>query len=128
MAEINVTPFVDVMLVLLIVFMVSAPLLTVGVPINLPSSQAKSLSQNTDPLTVAVDAQGQIYLQDAKITADDLLQKLQAVTASRGGVNAPIYFRADRGLNYGAVMRLLGRLNAAGYSKVELVTDFEQGT
>jgi len=128
MAEINVTPFVDVMLVLLIVFMVSAPLLTVGVPINLPSSQAKSLSQNTDPLTVAVDAQGQIYLQDAKITADDLLQKLQAVTASRGGVNAPIFFRADRGLNYGVVMRLLGRLNSAGYSKVELVTDFEQGT
>src|SRR6516165_1640271 len=128
MAEINVTPFVDVMLVLLIVFMVSAPLLTVGVPINLPSSQAKSLSQNTDPLTVAVDAQGQLYLQDAKITADDLLQKLQAVTASRGGVNAPIFFRADRALNYGTVMRLLGRLNAAGYSKVELVTDFEQGT
>ena len=128
MAEINVTPFVDVMLVLLIVFMVSAPLLTVGVPINLPSSQAKSLSQNTDPLTVAVDAQGQLYLQDAKITADDLLQKLQAVTASRGGVNAPIFFRADRALNYGMVMRLLGRLNAAGYSKVELVTDFEQGT
>ena len=128
MAEINVTPFVDVMLVLLIVFMVSAPLLTVGVPINLPSSQAKSLSQNTDPLTVAVDAQGQLYLQDAQITADDLLQKLQAVTASRGGVNAPIFFRADRGLNYGTVMRLLGRLNAAGYSKVELVTDFEQGT
>jgi len=128
MAEINVTPFVDVMLVLLIVFMVSAPLLTVGVPINLPQSQAKSLSQNTDPLTVAVDAQGQIFLQDAKITADDLVQKLQAVTASRGGVNAPIYFRADRALNYGTVMRLLGRLNSAGYSKVELVTDFEQGT
>ena len=128
MAEINVTPFVDVMLVLLIVFMVSAPLLTVGVPINLPSSQAKSLSQNTDPLTVAVDAQGQIYLQDAKITADDLLQKLQAVTASRGGANAPIFFRADRALSYGTVMRLLGRLNDAGYSKVELVTDFEQGT
>ena len=128
MAEINVTPFVDVMLVLLIVFMVSAPLLTVGVPINLPSSQAKSLSQNTDPLTVAVDAQGQIYLQDAKITADDLLQKLQAVTASRGGANAPIFFRADRALNYGTVMRLLGRMNNAGYSKVELVTEFEQGT
>jgi len=80
MSEINVTPFVDVMLVLLIVFMVSAPLLTVGVPINLPQSQAKSLSQNTDPLTVAIDDQGQIYLQDAKVTADELLQKLQAVT------------------------------------------------
>src|SRR6202162_5785441 len=85
MSEINVTPFVDVMLVLLIVFMVSAPLLTVGVPINLPQSQAKSLSQNTDPLTVTIDGQGQIYLQEAKVTADELLKKLQAVTATRGG-------------------------------------------
>src|SRR6201997_2840016 len=91
MSEINVTPFVDVMLVLLIVFMVSAPLLTVGVPIDLPQSQAKSLSQNTDPLTVAIDGQGQIFLQDAKVTDAELLAKLQAVTASRGGYNAPIY-------------------------------------
>jgi biopolymer transport protein TolR len=128
MSEINVTPFVDVMLVLLIVFMVSAPLLTVGVPINLPQSQAKSLSQNTDPLTVAIDGQGQIFLQDAKVTDTELLAKLQAVTASRGGFNAPIYFRGDRGLNYGMVMRLLGRLNSAGYTKVELVTEFEQGS
>ena len=128
MSEINVTPFVDVMLVLLIVFMVSAPLLTVGVPINLPQSQAKSLSQNTDPLTIAIDDQGQIFLQDAKVTADELLQKLQAVTATRGGFAAPIYFRADKALNYGMVMRLLGRLNSAGYTKVELVTEFEQGT
>ena len=90
MSEINVTPFVDVMLVLLIVFMVSAPLLTVGVPINLPQSQAKLLSQNTDPLTVAIDQQGQIFLQDAKVTDDELLQKLQAVTATRGGFTAPI--------------------------------------
>jgi biopolymer transport protein TolR len=128
MSEINVTPFVDVMLVLLIVFMVSAPLLTVGVPINLPQSQAKSLSQNTDPLTVAIDQQGQIFLQDAKVTDDELLQKLQAVTATRGGFTAPIYFRADKALNYGMIMRLLGRLNSAGYSRVELVTEFGQGS
>ena len=128
MSEINVTPFVDVMLVLLIVFMVSAPLLTVGVPINLPQSQAKSLSQNTDPLTVAIDQQGQIFLQDAKVTDDELLQKLQAVTATRGGFAAPIYFRADKALNYGMFMRLLGRLNSAGYSRVELVTEFGQGS
>jgi biopolymer transport protein TolR len=128
MSEINVTPFVDVMLVLLIVFMVSAPLLTVGVPINLPQSQAKSLSQNTDPLTVAIDQQGQIFLQDAKVTDDELLQKLQAVTATRGGFAAPIYFRADKALNYGMIMRLLGRLNSAGYSRVELVTEFGQGS
>jgi biopolymer transport protein TolR len=128
MSEINVTPFVDVMLVLLIVFMVSAPLLTVGVPINMPQSQAKTLSQNTDPLTLTIDGQGQIYLQDAKITVDELLQKLQAVTEARGGFNAPIFFRGDRELKYGMVMRLLGRLNGAGYTKVELVTEFEQGT
>jgi biopolymer transport protein TolR len=128
MSEINVTPFVDVMLVLLIVFMVSAPLLTVGVPINLPQSQAKSLSQNTDPLTVAINNQGQIFLQDAKVTADELMAKLQAVTATRGGFAAPIYFRADKALNYGMIMRLLGRLNSAGYSRVELVTEFEQGS
>jgi biopolymer transport protein TolR len=128
MSEINVTPFVDVMLVLLIVFMVSAPLLTVGVPINLPQSQAKSLSQNTDPLTIALDGQGQLYLQDAKITADELLTKLQAVSAARGGQSAPIYFRADRELKYGMIMRLLGQLNSAGYIKVELVTDFGQGS
>src|SRR5580704_7979720 len=103
MSEINVTPFVDVMLVLLIIFMVSAPLLTVGVPINLPQSQAKSLSQNTDPLTIGLDGQGQLYLQDAKVTADELLAKLQAVTAARGGLNAPIYFRADRDLKYGMI-------------------------
>jgi biopolymer transport protein TolR len=128
MSEINVTPFVDVMLVLLIVFMVSAPLLTVGVPVNLPQTQAKSLSQNTDPLTVSIDNQGQIFLQDAKVTDAELLAKLQAVTASRGGFSAPIYFRADRGLNYGMIMRLLGRLNSAGYARVELVTEFEQGS
>jgi biopolymer transport protein TolR len=127
MSEINVTPFVDVMLVLLIVFMVSAPLLTVGVPINLPQSRAKSLSQNTDPLTVAIDGKGQIFLQDAKVTAEELMAKLQAVTATRGGFAAPIYFRADKALNYGMIMRLLGRLNSAGYSRVELVTEFEQG-
>jgi biopolymer transport protein TolR len=128
MSEINVTPFVDVMLVLLIVFMVSAPLLTVGVPVNLPQSQAKSLSQNTDPLTISIDGQGQIFLQDAKVTDTELLQKLQAVTASRGGFAASIYFRADKALNYGMIMRLLGRLSSAGYSRVELVTEFGQGT
>jgi biopolymer transport protein TolR len=128
MSEINVTPFVDVMLVLLIIFMVSAPLLTVGVPINLPQSQAKSLSQNTDPLTVTIDGQGQIYLQEAKVTGDELLQKLQAVTATRGGSSAPIYFKADKALNYGMIMGLLGRLSSAGYGRVELVTEFGQGS
>jgi biopolymer transport protein TolR len=127
MSEINVTPFVDVMLVLLIVFMVSAPLLTVGVPINLPQSRAKSLSQNTDPLTVAIDGKGQIFLQDAKVTAEELMAKLQAVTATRGGFAAPIYFRADKAVDYGTMMRVMGRLSAAGYHRVALVTEVEQG-
>ncbi len=126
MSEINVTPFVDVMLVLLIIFMVSAPLLTVGVPVNLPQSQAKSLSQSPDPVTVTINAQGEIYLQDAKVSVDELLQKLKAVTNARGGLHAHIYFKGDRDLKYGMVMRLLGRLNAAGYTSVELVTDLDQ--
>ncbi|MFZ0526296.1 MAG: ExbD/TolR family protein [Xanthobacteraceae bacterium] len=128
MSEINVTPFVDVMLVLLIVFMVSAPLLTVGVPINLPQSQAKALPQDNEPLTLSIDATGQIFLQDSKVSSDELFQKLKAITDARGGPNATIYFKGDQKLTYGAIMHLLGRLNGAGYSKVELVTEFEQGS
>ena len=85
-------------------------------------------SPTADGATIALDGQGQLYLQDAKVTDDELLAKLQAVTASRGGQAAPIYFRADRELKYGMIMRLLGRLNSAGYVKVELVTDFQQGS
>ena len=86
MSEINVTPFVDVMLVLLIVFMVSAPLLTVGVPLDLPQSQAKSMDQDREPLTVSVNDHGQIYLQNSEITAEELVPKLKAITDARGGL------------------------------------------
>src|SRR5579864_6834848 len=88
MSEINVTPMVDVMLVLLIIFMVSAPLLTVGVPIDLPQSQAKSLDQDKEPLTLSVNEKGQVFLQNGEISVDDLIAKLQAVAEARGGTEA----------------------------------------
>ena len=127
MSEINVTPFVDVMLVLLIVFMVSAPLLTVGVPLDLPQSQAKSLDQDREPLTVSVNVQGQIFLQNSEIKADDLVAKLKAITDARGGADERIYVRGDKKVDYGTMMRVMGRLSAAGYHRVALVTEVEQG-
>jgi biopolymer transport protein TolR len=127
MSEINVTPFVDVMLVLLIVFMVSAPLLTVGVPLDLPQSQAKSLEQDREPLTISVNVQGQVFLQNSEIKVDDLVPKLKAVADARGGVEARIYVRGDRKVEYGTMMRVMGRLSAAGYHRVALVTEVEQG-
>lgn len=129
MSEINVTPFVDVMLVLLIVFMVSAPLLTVGVPIDLPQSQAKALEQNNEPLTISVNDRGQIFLQNDEIKLDDLLPKLKAIIDARGGnSNDLIYIRGDRTVAYGAMMRVMGRVSGAGYHRVALVTEVEQGS
>jgi biopolymer transport protein TolR len=127
MSEINVTPFVDVMLVLLIVFMVSAPLLTVGVPLDLPQSQAKSLEQDREPLTVSVNVQGQVFLQNSEIKVDDLVTKLKAITDARGGADERIYVRGDKKVDYGTMMRVMGRLSAAGYHRVALVTEVEQG-
>jgi biopolymer transport protein TolR len=126
MSEINVTPFVDVMLVLLIVFMVSAPLLTVGVPIDLPQTQAKALDQDREPLTLSVNLDGQIFLQNAEIKLDDLVPKLKAITDARGGLDEQIYVRGDKKIDYGTMMRVIGRLSAAGFHKVALVTEFEQ--
>jgi len=129
MSEINVTPFVDVMLVLLIVFMVSAPLLTVGVPIDLPQSQAKALEQNNEPLTVSVNTQSQIFLQNDEIKLDDLLPKLKAIIDARGGTsNDLIYIRGDRTVGYGMMMRVMGRISGAGYHRIALVTEVEQGS
>jgi len=127
MSEINVTPMVDVMLVLLIIFMVSAPLLTVGVPIDLPQSQAKSLEQDKEPLAITVNDKGVIYLQESEITVDDLVPKLQAIAQARGGTDARIYVRGDRSVNYGTMMKVMGRLSAAGFHRVALVTEYEQG-
>ena len=128
LAEINVIPLVDVMLVLLIIFMVSAPLLTVGVPIDLPQTQAKSLDQDKEPLTVSVNTKGEVYLQNSEIKIDELVPKLQAITQARGGNDERIYVRGDKKVDYGTVMRVMGRLSAAGFRRVALVTEVEQGS
>ena len=127
MAEINVTPMVDVMLVLLIIFMVSAPLLTVGVPIDLPQSQATSLGQDKEPLTISVNDKGQVFLQNSEIKVEELIDKLKAVAEARGGTEARVYVRGDKKVDYGTMMRVMGRLSGAGFTKVALVTEFEQG-
>jgi biopolymer transport protein TolR len=122
-AEINVTPLVDVMLVLLIIFMISAPLLTVGVPIDLPQSQAKSLDQEREPLTLSVNEKGQVFLQNTEIKIEELVDKLKAV--AKQGAEERIYVRGDKKVDYGTVMKVMGRLQAAGYRKVALVTEVE---
>jgi|SRR3954468_20658900 biopolymer transport protein TolR len=128
MSEINVTPMVDVMLVLLIIFMISAPLLTVGVPLDLPQSQAKSLDQDKEPLTVSVNLQGQVFLQNTEIAVDELVPKLKAITEARGGTDERVYVRGDRKVDYGTVMKVMGQLSGAGFHRVALVTEVEQGS
>jgi len=127
MAEINVTPMVDVMLVLLIIFIVSAPLLTVGVPLDLPQTQAKSLDQDKNPLTLSVNVKGQVFLNDTEIQVDDLVAKLKAITDARGGLDERIFVRGDKKVDYGTVMKVMGRLSAAGFRRVALVTEVDQG-
>ena len=128
LAEINVTPMVDVMLVLLIIFMVSAPLLTVGVPIDLPQTQASSLDQaDKEPLAVSVNTDGKVFLQNTEIELEALVPKLQAIAQTRGGNDERIYVRGDKTVNYGTVMKVMGRLSAAGFRRVALVTEVEQG-
>ncbi len=127
MAEINVTPMVDVMLVLLIIFMVSAPLLTVGVPLDLPQTQAKSLDQDKTPLTLSVNLKGQVFLNDTEIAIDELVPKLKAITEARAGLDERIFVRGDKKVDYGTVMKVMGRLSSAGFRRVALVTEVEQG-
>jgi biopolymer transport protein TolR len=127
MAEINVTPMVDVMLVLLIIFMISAPLLTVGVPLDLPQTQAKSLDQDKNPLTLSVNLKGQVFLNDTEIALDDLVPKLKAITDARAGLDERIFVRGDKKVDYGTVMKVMGRLSAAGFRRVALVTEVDQG-
>jgi biopolymer transport protein TolR len=128
MAEINVTPMVDVMLVLLIIFMVSAPLLTVGVPLDLPQSQAKTLDLDKEPLTVSVNVKGAVYLQNTEIAVEELVPKLKAITDAGGGAEERIFVRGDRQVDYGTVMKVMGRISAAGFRRVALVTEVEQGS
>ena len=124
MSEINVTPMVDVMLVLLIVFMIAAPLLTVGVPIDLPQTQAKNIDQDKEPLTLSINDKGQVYLQNTEIKLDEIVPKLKAI--AKNGAEERIFVRCDRKVDYGTVMRVMGRLSAAGYRRVALVTEVEQ--
>ena len=124
MAEINVTPFVDVMLVLLIIFMVAAPLLTVGVPIDLPETRAKELNAQTQPITISINTEGQIYLQETEVGIDELVAKLTAI--AQQGYEERIYVRGDQTADYGMVMRVMGRMNEAGFKNIGLVTLQEQ--
>ncbi|HWK46084.1 MAG TPA: protein TolR [Stellaceae bacterium] len=125
MAEINVTPMVDVMLVLLIVFMVAAPLLTVGVPVDLPKSQAPTISEQKEPLVVTVNADGQVFLQETTIPAEQLVARLQAIT--NNNPDASIYVRGDKAINYGRVMEVMGLIASAGFTKVSLIAELPQG-
>ena len=124
MSEINVTPFVDVMLVLLIVFMVAAPLLTVGVPIDLPEAQANALNSETQPITISVDGDGRIYLQESEIEIGEIVAKLEAIALT--GYSERIYVRGDRNADYGTVMRVMARISSAGFRNLGLVTLQEQ--
>jgi biopolymer transport protein TolR len=123
-AEINVTPFVDVMLVLLIVFMVTAPLLTVGVTVDLPETTAAPLPGQDEPLSVSVNRAGEVYLQDSAIALEDLGPRLRAITERKP--DARIFVRGDKVIDYGRVMEVVGAIHAAGISKVALVTDLDR--
>ncbi len=121
MSEINVTPMVDVMLVLLIIFMVAAPLLTVGVPVNLPQTKAAPLNEKTEPLAITIKADGQVYIQDTVVAAEELAARLQAITENKPDTR--IYVRGDHSLDYGRVMEVMGLITSAGFSKVALITE-----
>jgi biopolymer transport protein TolR len=124
MSEINVTPMVDVMLVLLIIFMVTAPLLTVGVPIELPKSEAKQLEGDAEPLTISVDPEGKIFLQETELQIDEIVPKLTAI--AKNGYDERIFVRGDRRVNYVVVMRVMGTISGAGFRRIALISDLEQ--
>ena len=123
MAEINVTPFVDVMLVLLIIFMVTAPLLAVGVPIELPESRANPVEQTPEQITISVNEEGVIYINDDPVADGDLPDALAAIDRQASGEMPVIVFRGDTQLDYGRTMAVLGELNRAGFTTISLVTD-----
>jgi biopolymer transport protein TolR len=121
MTQINVTPFVDVMLVLLIVFMVTAPLMTVGVPVELPKTEAGQVEGSKEPLVISVDAKGDIFLQETKLSMDALVPKLLAV--SKAGFKERIYIRGDSNVVFGKISKVMGHLSGAGYTKITVITD-----
>jgi biopolymer transport protein TolR len=125
LSEINVTPFVDVMLVLLIVFMVTAPLLTVGVPVELPRTEAKQLESETDPLSITIRENGSIFVQETPIAMEDLIDQMRAI--SREGYDRRVFIRADATADYGLVAEVMARLSASGFRNLGLVTDTRDG-
>jgi biopolymer transport protein TolR len=131
MSEINVTPFVDIMLVLLIVFMVTAPLLTAGVPLDLPQAKGRQLdAQNKQPVVISVTREGLIFLGEESKTAlrlEELGPKLKAVADARGGMEEPIFVRGDKAVEYGVIARIMARIKDAGFRKLSLVTEVESG-
>jgi biopolymer transport protein TolR len=124
MADINMTPFIDIMLVLLIIFMVAAPLLATGVAVDLPQTRAGPLNIDQKPISIAINDQGQLFLMDAPVAADDLIPRLQAI--AKQGFDERIYLRVDKGIPYGRVAEVMASLTAAGYKKVALVTDTDK--
>jgi biopolymer transport protein TolR len=124
MSAINVTPFVDVMLVLLIVFMVTAPLLTVGVSVDLPKTTSSPLPGQDEPLSVTVDHDGKVYLQDSQLSVEELGPRLRAISERKP--DARVFVRGDKVIDYGRVMQVVGAIHAAGFSKVALVTEFDE--
>ena len=120
MADINVTPMVDVMLVLLVIFMVTAPLLTSGVPVDLPKTNSGQLKGDDQPLTISVDKQGKVFLQDTEVQLDELTPRLKAITQAKPDTR--IFVKGDTGINYGRVMEVMGQLGAAGFPHVALLT------
>ncbi|MBM3548942.1 MAG: protein TolR [Alphaproteobacteria bacterium] len=124
MAEINVTPLVDVMLVLLIIFMIAAPLLTVGVPVDLPKTQAATINEQVEPLTITVNGQGQIYIQESEVAEEQLVPRLQAIV--RNKADQRIFVRGDKAINYGRVMEVMGLVSSAGFDKVALIAEMPQ--
>src|SRR5215470_6225386 len=126
MSEINVTPLVDVMLVLLVVFMVTAPLLTVGVPVDLPQTQAPAINEPKEPTVISVNKDGAIFIQETNIPIDTLVAKLQAITGSNP--DAVLYVRGDKDINYGRVLEVMSLVSSAGFRKVSLVAEAPKGT
>ncbi len=120
-SEINVTPFVDVMLVLLIIFMVTAPLLTVGVQVDLPETSADTLSEETEPLTITINAKGEIFIQETKVKYEKIIAKILAVSNNR--TDTRIYVRGDKTINYGRVLEIMGMLSGSGFTKVALISE-----
>lgn len=120
-AEINVTPMVDVMLVLLIIFMVTSPLMVAGVTVDLPETNASPVTGQDEPLSVTVDAKGDVYIQESKVDKNELVAKLQAISGEKKDVR--IFVRGDRNIDYGKVMEVVGKINSAGFNKVALLTE-----